>query len=93
MQFGLTDEQKMMQEMAKDFATREILPTLKEDEADHKFRPELVKHMAELGFFGCALPEEYDGRVGPPCGTDCQSQRFLASSFQYAEHRSCRNGQ
>jgi glutaryl-CoA dehydrogenase (non-decarboxylating) len=61
MQFGLTDEQKMMQEMAKDFATREILPTLKEDEADHKFRPELVKHMAELGFFGCALPEEYDG--------------------------------
>lgn len=61
MQFGLTDEQKMMQEMAKEFARKEILPTLLEDEAEHKFRPELVKKMAELGFFGCALPEEYGG--------------------------------
>jgi glutaryl-CoA dehydrogenase (non-decarboxylating) len=61
MQFGLTDEQRMMQEMARDFAQKEILPTLKEDEASHRFRPELVKKMAELGFFGCALPEEYGG--------------------------------
>jgi len=59
--FSLTDEQKMMQEMARDFAQKEILPTLKEDEANHTFRPELVKKMAELGFFGCALPEEYGG--------------------------------
>jgi len=61
MQFGLTDEQRMMQDMAKDFAAKEILPTLKDDEANHRFRPELVKQMAELGFFGCALPEEYGG--------------------------------
>ena len=61
MHFGFTDEQRMMQEMAKDFAAKEIFPTLKEDEANHKFRPELVKKMAELGFFGCALPEEYGG--------------------------------
>jgi glutaryl-CoA dehydrogenase (non-decarboxylating) len=61
MQFALTDEQKMMQDVAKDFAQKEILPTLKEDEANHRFRPELVKKMAELGFFGCALPEEYGG--------------------------------
>ena len=61
MHFGLTDEQRMMQEMAKDFAQKEILPTLKEDEANHTFRPELVKKMAGLGFFGCALPEEYGG--------------------------------
>jgi glutaryl-CoA dehydrogenase (non-decarboxylating) len=61
MQFGLTDEQKMMQEMARDFAQKEILPTLKEDEANHNYRPERVKKMADLGFFGCALPEEYGG--------------------------------
>jgi len=61
MQFRLTDEQRMMQEMAKEFAEKEILPTLKDDEANHRFRPELVKKMAELGFFGCALPEEYGG--------------------------------
>ena len=61
MDFGLTEEQRMMQQMAKDFAEKEILPTLKEDEANHRFRPELVRKMAELGFFGCALPEEYGG--------------------------------
>lgn len=61
MYFGLTDEQKMMQDLARDFAQKEIVPTLKEDEANHTFRPELVKKMADLGFFGCGLPEEYGG--------------------------------
>jgi glutaryl-CoA dehydrogenase (non-decarboxylating) len=61
MNFGLTDEQKMMRDLARDFAAREILPTLKDDEENHRFRPELVKKMADLGFFGCALPEEYGG--------------------------------
>ena len=61
MYFGLTDEQRLMQEMARDFAQKEIVPTLKEDEANHRFRPELVQKMAELGFFGCCLPEEYGG--------------------------------
>jgi glutaryl-CoA dehydrogenase (non-decarboxylating) len=61
MHFGLTEEQKMMQEVAKNFAEKEILPTLVEDEASHKFRPELVRKMGELSFFGCGLPEEYGG--------------------------------
>ncbi len=61
MQFGLTEEQRMMQDMAKNFAEKEILPTLEEDEANHTFRPELVRKMGELSFFGCAVAEEYDG--------------------------------
>ncbi len=61
MHFGLTEEQRMMQEMAKTFAEKEILPTLEEDEANHRFRPELVKKMGELSFFGCALPEDHGG--------------------------------
>ncbi|MFN2354537.1 MAG: acyl-CoA dehydrogenase family protein [Desulfopila sp.] len=61
MDFKLTDEQQMMQDMARDFAQKEILPTLNEDEANHRFRPDLVVKMAELGFFGCALPDEYGG--------------------------------
>ncbi len=61
MHFGLTEEQQMMQEVAKNFAKNEILPTLQEDEENHRFRPELVKKMAELNFFGCALPEELGG--------------------------------
>jgi glutaryl-CoA dehydrogenase (non-decarboxylating) len=61
MHFGLTEEQKMLQDMARKFAEKEILPTLEDDEKNHRFRPELVKKMGELGFFGCAIPEEYGG--------------------------------
>lgn len=61
MYFALTDQQKMVQEQARRFAENEIRPTLEEDEKKHRFRPELVKKMGELGFFGCGLPEEYGG--------------------------------
>lgn len=61
MEFALNDEQRMLQETARKFAENEILPTLEEDEKEHRFRPELVRKMGELGFFGCAIPEEYGG--------------------------------
>lgn len=61
MQFALTEEQTIIQNTARKFAENEILPTLEEDEKNHRFRPEIVQKMAELGFFGCALPEEYGG--------------------------------
>jgi glutaryl-CoA dehydrogenase (non-decarboxylating) len=61
MDFALTEELQMVRDMAKDFAEREILPNIEEDEKNHRFRPELVKKMGELGFFGTVVPEEYGG--------------------------------
>jgi glutaryl-CoA dehydrogenase (non-decarboxylating) len=61
MDFSLTEEQKAMQEMAKNFAEKKIAPTMEEDEKEHKFRREIVKEMAKLGFFGCLAPEKYGG--------------------------------
>jgi len=61
MDFLLTEEQKAMQEMAKSFAEKKIAPTMEEDEKEHKFRREIVKEMARLGFFGCIAPEKYGG--------------------------------
>ena len=61
MDFGLTEEQQMMQDMAKNFAANEILPTLEDDEKNHRFRPEIAAKMGALSFFGCALPEDYGG--------------------------------
>jgi len=61
MYFKLTEEQKMVQEQARRFAENEVRPTMEEDEKNHIFRPELVKKMGDLGFFGCCLPEEYGG--------------------------------
>ena len=61
MHFGLTEEQQMMQDMAKNFAANEILPSIEDDEREHKFRMEILEKMGDLSFFGCALPEEVGG--------------------------------
>ena len=61
MDFKLTEEQEVMREMAKNFAEKKIAPTMEEDEKEHRFRREIVKEMARLGFFGCITPEKYGG--------------------------------
>jgi glutaryl-CoA dehydrogenase (non-decarboxylating) len=61
MNFEPTEEQKAMMEVGKDFAEKEILPYQEEDEKNHHFRKEIFKKMADLGFFGCVIPEQYGG--------------------------------
>jgi glutaryl-CoA dehydrogenase (non-decarboxylating) len=61
MDFSLSEEQQAMRDMAKNFAEKKIAPTMEEDEKEHKFRREIVKEMARLGFFGCIAPEKYGG--------------------------------
>jgi glutaryl-CoA dehydrogenase (non-decarboxylating) len=61
MDFGFTEEQAMLRDMARDFAQNEIAPTVAEDEEKHIYNEKLVKKMAELGLFGCIAPEKYGG--------------------------------
>ncbi|MDA1092136.1 MAG: acyl-CoA dehydrogenase family protein [Acidobacteria bacterium] len=61
MNFDLTDEQKLVQETAREFAQNDIAPTLKEEEKNHEFRLDRVARMGALGFFSCGVPEEYGG--------------------------------
>lgn len=61
MVFELSEEQRIVQEQALRFAEKEIQPTVEEDERNHLFRPERVRQMGELGFFGCGVPEQYGG--------------------------------
>ncbi len=61
MNFELTDEQKLVQETAREFAENDIAPSLVEEERNHEFRLDRVRRMGELGFFSCALPESLGG--------------------------------
>ncbi|MBI2954625.1 MAG: acyl-CoA dehydrogenase family protein [Chloroflexi bacterium] len=61
MDFDLSEEQIAMRDLARDFAEKEIAPIVEEDEKHHRFRPEIVRKMGELGFFGVVVPEEYGG--------------------------------
>ena len=61
MEFELNEEQQELKKLARDFAEKEIAPIVEKDEAEHKFRPEIMRKMGELGFFGGVIPEEYGG--------------------------------
>jgi len=61
MNFELTEEQKMIQEMARKFAEREIKPVAAELDRTHRHPEAIVKQMGELGLMGVTIPEEYGG--------------------------------
>jgi glutaryl-CoA dehydrogenase (non-decarboxylating) len=61
MDFGLTEEQRMVQDMARSFAEKEIAPFVEEDEENHYYRREILTKMGDLGLLGWSIPEEYGG--------------------------------
>ncbi len=61
MDFELSDEQKMLKDVARKFAEKEMLPTLREFELKREINFDLIKKMGETGFIGIHLPKEYGG--------------------------------
>jgi butyryl-CoA dehydrogenase len=58
----LSDEQLLIRETARDFADREIIPRARENDRDERFDLELVGKLAEMGYLGAPVAEEYGGR-------------------------------
>jgi butyryl-CoA dehydrogenase len=61
MNFDLTEEQELVQRMARDFADREIAPKAAELDKSSRWPTEIVARMGELGFMGLAIPAELGG--------------------------------
>lgn len=61
MDFSLTDEQREIQKLARDFATREVAPRAKQIDKQSAWPADLVATMGELGLMGVAIPTEWDG--------------------------------
>lgn len=61
MQFILTEEQKMLRDMTREFVNNEIKPIASKIDADEKIPDELISKLGELGFLGVSFPEEYGG--------------------------------
>jgi len=64
MDFSLTEEQKMLKTMVRDFAEKELEPIAAQIDEEARFPAESIKKMAELGLFGIPFPEEYGGSGG-----------------------------
>jgi butyryl-CoA dehydrogenase len=61
MDFDLTDEQQMVQTMAREFAEGQIAPIAAEIDREERFPHETVKRLGELGLLGIAVPERWGG--------------------------------
>lgn len=61
MDFDLSDEQKAIQALCRDFAREEVAPRAGEMDRTEEFPYDLVRKMAELGLMGLPFPEEYGG--------------------------------
>src|SRR5690606_7137438 len=61
MHFDLTEEQKMIRKMMRDFAEGEVAPGADERDRKKAFPLEVIKKMAELNLMGLPFPEEYGG--------------------------------
>src|SRR5579871_3116841 len=64
MNFDLTDEQRAIASLAREFAEHEVKPRAEKMDRDAAFPYDLVAKMGELGFMGLPFPEEYGGAGG-----------------------------
>jgi butyryl-CoA dehydrogenase len=86
--FELTDEQRLVKETAHDFSDGEIAPRARENDRNEHFDTELVQKIADMGFLGAIVPEEYGGRgvdyrtyglIVEEIGRGCSAMRTVVS--------------
>ena len=61
MDFELTDEQQLIRQTAREFCDREIAPHARDWDRTERMDLGIVAKLADVGFLGCALPEEHGG--------------------------------
>ncbi len=61
MNFSFTEDHKMITQMVKDFAEKEIRPNVGKWDEEQYFPKDLFKKAGELGLMGVLVPEEFGG--------------------------------
>lgn len=77
---GLNETQREIQQLARDYAQRELVPLAGERDRESRFDRTMVTQMAELGFFGMLSPERFDG-----LGLDAQSYLLALEEIAVAD--------
>lgn len=59
--FELPDDVQQIQQLARDFARKEILPGAQARDHAHTFPADIMRQLGEMGFMGMFVPEAYGG--------------------------------
>ena len=62
MDFSLSGEHRMVQQMVRDFAQKEVAPVIKEYDRAQEMAPFILPRMGKLGILGICLPVRYGGQ-------------------------------
>jgi butyryl-CoA dehydrogenase len=68
MDVELSEEQRMIQAVAREFADKDVRPIAAAIDRDARFPRDTVRRMGELGLMGVAVPESYGGSGGDTVG-------------------------
>ena len=79
MDFTLTEEQRAIQELVRDFANKEIAPRAAEIDCSDEFPVEIFRKLGEQGLMGLPFPEEFGGG-----GADTLSQALAIEEISFA---------
>ena len=60
-EFSLNEEQQALQDMAREFAVKEMRPNAAKYDKVDEFPEDIMKKAFEAGFITCNIPEEYNG--------------------------------
>ena len=76
----LSEEQKAVEKMVKDWAGKEVAPKIHDLDRAHRFEPAFLKGMADLQLLGICIPEEYGG-----AGMDYLSLGLACEELEYVD--------
>ena len=62
MDLDLTDEQRLIQDTAREFTDREVVPRARDSDRAARFDRALAGKLGEMGYLGAPVAEEYGGR-------------------------------
>ena len=80
----LTDEQRLLQRTVREWGAREFAPNIRELDRQHRFDPDVLPQMAELGLLGISVPASLGGAGMDyvSLGLACEELEYLDTSLR-----------
>jgi len=75
-----TEEQRLLEQSVREWAGREVAPRIRELDREHRFDPNILTQMADLGLLGMCVPREYGG-----AGMDFLSLGIVSEALEYGD--------
>jgi len=80
----LTEEQLLLEQSIREWGGREIAPRIRELDREHRFDPNILVQMAELGLLGVCVPTQYGGSGMDylSFGLACEEAEYVDTSLR-----------